>query len=66
MATDLHTETAAKIYGVDVADVTPEMRKVGKIANYNDIYRDGVDYRVIYHGNVPAPNSIMQTDASVD
>jgi DNA polymerase-1 len=35
---DVHRRTAAAVYGVDVADVTPEMRAVAKTANFAIIY----------------------------
>lgn len=38
VAEDPHTATAAKIHGVDPADVTEEMRRVGKLVNYSAIY----------------------------
>ena len=35
---DVHRRTAAAVYGVDAADVTPEMRAVAKTANFAIIY----------------------------
>lgn len=35
---DVHALTAARLYAVAVADVTPEMRRVGKAVNYGVIY----------------------------
>jgi DNA polymerase-1 len=35
---DIHTATASKIFGVDVADVTREMRSKAKTANFGIIY----------------------------
>ncbi|MDY6277548.1 MAG: DNA polymerase I [Bacteroidales bacterium] len=35
---DIHAATAAKIYGVPVADVTTEQRRVAKTANFGIIY----------------------------
>ncbi len=35
---DIHTATAAKIYKVPIEDVTPEMRKRAKVANFGIIY----------------------------
>ena len=35
---DVHAETAAKIYHVPLADVTPEMRRCAKTANFGIIY----------------------------
>ncbi|MCF8359051.1 MAG: DNA polymerase I [Prolixibacteraceae bacterium] len=36
--TDIHAITASRIFGVDVADVTPEMRRKAKTANFGIIY----------------------------
>ena len=33
---DVHKETAAKIFGVLIKDVTPEQREIGKNKNYVD------------------------------
>jgi len=38
---DIHTATAAKVYGVDVADVTKEMRYKAKSVNFGIIYGQG-------------------------
>lgn len=35
---DLHRETAAKIFGVNYQDVTPEQRRAGKQANFRAAY----------------------------
>ncbi len=35
---DIHAATAAKIYKVDIKDVTPEMRRKAKTANFGIIY----------------------------
>lgn len=35
---DIHTATAAKVYGVAVADVTPEQRRNAKAVNFGIIY----------------------------
>lgn len=35
---DIHTETAAKVYGVTEAKVTPAMRRIAKIINFGIIY----------------------------
>lgn len=35
---DIHTRTAAEVYGVDMKDVTPEMRRAAKTANFAVIY----------------------------
>lgn len=35
---DIHTETAAKVYGVPQKKVTPEMRRIAKIINFGIIY----------------------------
>lgn len=35
---DIHAETAARIYGVDRADVTPAMRRAAKTVNFGIIY----------------------------
>ncbi|MBQ2322425.1 MAG: DNA polymerase I, partial [Bacteroidales bacterium] len=35
---DVHTATAAKVFGCDVADVTPDMRRKAKTANFGIIY----------------------------
>ncbi|MBV4357403.1 DNA polymerase I [Pinibacter aurantiacus] len=38
---DIHTATAAKVYGVDAADVTKEMRYKAKSVNFGIIYGQG-------------------------
>lgn len=35
---DIHTATAAKVYGVDIADVTSQMRRNAKSVNFGIIY----------------------------
>lgn len=35
---DIHTATAAKVYGVDIADVTSDMRRNAKSVNFGIIY----------------------------
>lgn len=35
---DIHTETAAAVYGVAEKDVTPDMRRIAKIINFGIIY----------------------------
>lgn len=35
---DVHSATAAKIYGIPVEDVTPDMRRVAKTANFGIMY----------------------------
>ncbi len=35
---DIHTATAAKVYGVELADVTPDMRRNAKSVNFGIIY----------------------------
>ncbi|MEW5922732.1 MAG: DNA polymerase I [Candidatus Zixiibacteriota bacterium] len=35
---DIHSRTAAEVYGVDMKDVTPEMRRAAKTANFAVIY----------------------------
>ena len=35
---DVHAITAAKIFGVDLADVTPEQRRIAKTANFGIMY----------------------------
>jgi DNA polymerase-1 len=35
---DIHAATAAKVYGVELADVTPEMRRNAKSVNFGIIY----------------------------
>lgn len=35
---DVHALTASKIYGVKLEEVTPEMRRVGKMVNFSIIY----------------------------
>lgn len=35
---DIHTATAAKIYGLPIAEVTPEQRRNAKMANFGIIY----------------------------
>jgi len=38
---DIHTATAAKVYGIDAADVTKEMRYKAKSVNFGIIYGQG-------------------------
>jgi DNA polymerase-1 len=35
---DIHTRTAAEVYGVDITEVTPEMRSAAKTTNFAVIY----------------------------
>ncbi len=35
---DIHARTAAEVYGIDLNDVTPEMRRAAKTANFAVIY----------------------------
>ncbi len=35
---DIHTRTAAEVFGVDIEDVTPDMRRKSKITNFSIIY----------------------------
>jgi len=35
---DIHARTAAEVYGVDIGEVTPEMRRAAKTANFAVIY----------------------------
>ena len=35
---DIHTATAAKVYGIEEKDVTPEMRRAAKAVNFGIIY----------------------------
>lgn len=35
---DIHARTAAEVYGVDMEDITPEMRRSAKTANFSIIY----------------------------
>ncbi|MGC6467652.1 MAG: DNA polymerase I [Akkermansiaceae bacterium] len=35
---DIHTATAARVYGVDTNDVVPEMRRTAKMVNFGIIY----------------------------
>ena len=35
---DIHTRTAAEIHGVDMAEVTPEMRRAAKAVNFGIVY----------------------------
>ena len=35
---DIHARTAAEVYGIDLKDVTPEMRRAAKTANFAVIY----------------------------
>ncbi len=41
MGTDIHTATAAKVYGIDEKDVTKEMRYKAKSVNFGIIYGQG-------------------------
>ncbi|MGC6427479.1 MAG: DNA polymerase I [Akkermansiaceae bacterium] len=36
--TDIHTATAAKVYGIGIDDVIPEMRRTAKMVNFGIIY----------------------------
>ncbi|MCG7859477.1 DNA polymerase, partial [Flavihumibacter sediminis] len=38
---DIHTATAAKVYGIDEADVTKDMRRKAKSVNFGIIYGQG-------------------------
>ncbi len=35
---DIHSETASKIFGIDVGEVSPEQRRVGKTVNFGIVY----------------------------
>ena len=35
---DIHTETAARVFGVDAGEVTPEMRRKAKAVNFGVVY----------------------------
>ena len=35
---DVHASTAAKIFGIDISDVTPEQRRMAKTANFGIMY----------------------------
>jgi DNA polymerase-1 len=35
---DIHARTASTVYGVDIEDITPEMRRMAKTANFAVIY----------------------------
>ena len=35
---DIHTATAARVHGVEIADVTPDMRRTAKMVNFGIIY----------------------------
>ncbi len=35
---DIHSETASSVFGVPIADVTPEMRRVSKAVNFGIVY----------------------------
>ncbi|ACM60539.1 DNA polymerase I [Caldicellulosiruptor bescii] len=35
---DIHSQTAAEVFGVDIADVTPEMRSQAKAVNFGIVY----------------------------
>ena len=35
---DVHASTAAKIFGIDIADVTPDQRRIAKTANFGIMY----------------------------
>jgi len=37
-AEDIHSRTAAEVYGVDLDDITPEMRRAAKTANFAVVY----------------------------
>lgn len=53
-AEDIHTRTASEVYGVTMGEVTPEMRRVAKTANFAIIY------------GVSAYGLSQQTDMSLD
>jgi DNA polymerase-1 len=38
---DIHSETAAKVFGVGIEDVTPEMRRMAKVVNFGVVYGMG-------------------------
>ena len=38
---DIHASTAAKVFGVDIEDVTPELRKKAKAVNFGIVYGIG-------------------------
>ena len=38
---DIHTATAARVFGVDLADVDPNQRRLAKVANFGSIYGQG-------------------------
>jgi len=38
---DIHTRTASEIMGIDIADVSPEMRRIAKAINFGIIYGMG-------------------------
>jgi DNA polymerase-1 len=47
---DPHTEMAAKIFGVNVQDVTPEQREEGKVCNFELLYESSAYGLMITHG----------------
>ncbi len=49
---DIHTRTASAIFGVDISDVIPEMRRTAKIVNFGLIYGAG-SYRMSQELGVP-------------
>ena len=41
LAGDIHTKKASRMFKVPVNKVTPEMRRLAKIANFAFLYNDG-------------------------
>jgi DNA polymerase I len=53
---DIHKRTASEVYGVDIAAVTPEMRRIAKTANFAVIY--GVTaYGLSQQSNMTVPEA---------
>jgi hypothetical protein len=53
MTQDLHRDTAARLFGVRPEDVTEEQRKVGKTANFLDLYNPTIN-------NLPKANPLVK------
>src|SRR5260370_17929775 len=40
---DIHTATAAAVFGIPIESVDPNQRRLAKVANFGSIYRQGGD-----------------------
>jgi DNA polymerase-1 len=59
---DIHTETASRVFGVDAADVTIEMRSKAKMVSYGLAY--GMEaYGLAQRLNIPTEEAVVILDA---